>query len=371
MMVFYKISYGNTMQGLDFLLEQLCEKLPEAACQNPVLAPAAAMLLTVGAGAYYYCHRNTGNNNMTADSDKTNEDDHSKLISAINQDNIELAQEYIANMSLEELNKADKDLKTPLYHALHAKKMDIAIALVNRFLEARHSLNTHAPDGKSLFNLPGCTKKLLSLVSKRYTTYACSDISNFSGHINDKLSESKKEEIRSRKSKNIAAENTANMIMPLNGQYTKGQITEAAKHIDKAESAVCTGFALAVADKLLTLFPELKFKLVAHKGSYRSTHVFVVVNCGESDWEIDKLEKKVADQSQNTEEGQSLLEKVAKQSENIFIVDAWLGSLGWKNGTFSFREYLETPDTHAFIEKMKCYFDSTETKNDNKLAIRL
>ncbi len=241
----------------------------------------------------------------------------------------------------------------------------VATKLTEKFLKEKVPMNVMMPNGKSIFQDLNYAKKLISTITSSYREYACSDVSRFPGNINPELSADKKQSIKERKSKNVEAEKLANNVQPLNGSFTRKQIEQCAKAIEKSKSAACTGFALSVADKLLILFPDERIQLISHEGGFRGTHVYVVVNHTGREWNINKLQTIT---SLHTTEAQNKIGEVVAEFENTLFVDTWLASLGWGKGVFILEEYINMKQNCHFIFDGHCTFDSKSIDKSQKLS---
>jgi hypothetical protein len=318
--------------------------------QNPYASLATGTCI-IGAGLLYRYRHGLKSYFSASKTDLLNQ--------AIMQKNEDVASKLIAEMTVDELNQADSNKRTPLYLALnHSRKLTTQI--VNKFLSEKCALNTAKPDGKSLFTSDNLSNKILSVVCGQYKDYHCGDAKRFPGNINPKAD---KEQILARKPKAAferqAAE--ASTIQAYNGHYSRKAIERCAELVDKSKSGACTSFALAMADKLLDLFPNERIEIMGHVGGYRGTHVYVVMNHKGDDWKLNDIENQLADKNLSKEQKSHLIDDVAEQLSGTFVIDPWLASLGWSNGVFTPMQYFEMKVNSHFLFGVETLFDSSKS----------
>lgn len=333
---FVRVNLPDIKTTTDFMLKQASRSY----------APYALGVVGLGIGLYAFQQfRKSRPNNTSATS---------QLVAAIKDKNIEVATKLIEAMTIEELNKANTEQITPLVQALRSSQQ-ISKLIVEKFLKHNAAVNTQKPDGKSIFRSKTLGKRLLGLVTAPYRAYQCSDAKRFPGNIH---ASANKAEILSRKIKDEAAATHSTTIQPYTGNYARAAIQKCATLVDKAQSGACTSFALAVADKLLTLFPHERVEILGHKGGWRGSHVFVVMNHQGEGWKLNDVDAAFKNETLSTSEREQVVDAALVELKDTYIIDPWLASLGWGSGVFDPYEYMDNEPNRHFILNTATYFDS-------------
>jgi hypothetical protein len=182
--------------------------------------------------------------------------------------------------------------------------------------------------------------KDLDNILDQYQTYACSDAATYA-HC---MKPGKQDEIQNRYKhipehiKRLEAQaNSSAQPDPKTKQYTISQITRISKLIDSAKSGCCTTLAISAAQKIITLFPDLRVEIVGSKVERGMTaHCFILIN-------------------RKPIQGELSGEVSPRRSwgNDVLIIDPWLVSLGWK-GVFKANDYPFS----GFLENLTSFFDS-------------
>jgi hypothetical protein len=278
----------------------------------------------------------------------------------------EKAKKIIDSMSCDELNQMSEKKETPLYCSVN-KSRAIAEYILNKFLENKHPLNTTTPDGSSIFTHSALAQRLLSLVTQKYSSFACSDARTFQGNIHANADSDKIiKKLSSMPDSNVRLGTQANMIQPIGGHYSRGAIKKSAELVDSSQIGSCTTFSLAAADKLLTLFPSERIQIVAHKAGHTGSHVYIIMNCQGDEWRFNSKDIDGVKAMTTDEEAADYLDKIAEamvqQLEGAFIVDPWLASLGWSQGIFTPVKYME--HHLGFLADLEFVYDSNLDKKE-------
>lgn len=279
----------------------------------------------------------------------------------------EKAKRIIDSMSCDELNQMSEKKETPLYCSVNNSRV-IAEYILNKFLENKHPVNTTTPDGHSIFTHSGLAQRMLSLITQKYSSFACSDARTFQGNIHPKADSDKIiKKLSTMPDSNVRLGTQANMIQPIGGHYSRGAIKKSAELVDSSQIGSCTTFSLAVADKLLTLFPSERIQVVAHKAGHTGSHVYIIMNCEGDEWRFNSKAMEAAQTMASDEEAAEHLEKIAEamaqQLGEAYIVDPWLASLGWSQGIFTPVKYME--NHLGFLADLEFVYDSNLDKKEN------
>lgn len=358
----------------DFALS-LTDAMYEFAKEN-AYSLAATTLIGGGIGLYYYASRNasTVKVNYVGPTQR-----HQQLYDAIQGKNVDVAADLIAQMSVDDLNQADQNGNTLLLTSLKQSRK-VCELLINKFLQKRSAMNTQMPNGTSIFQDEKLGRRLLAFANGRhnnyacldatrlldattgqYKNYACLDAARFQGNI---ANDADKQVILNRKAADPQAYNQSTQIQPIiKGEFTRKQIQQCAELVDKAKAGVCTTFALAVADKLMVLFPNERIKVVAHNGGADGSHVYVVMNHQAEDWKLNDLKNQSTDGARK-----NLMLKAAEEFDKAYIVDPWLASLGWKDGVFDFANYCH--QFEPFLKSVELRYDTGSISPKNTLTSR-
>lgn len=334
-------------------LRNKAQMVAQAARNHPYIAIGSTVLLG-GLGVYFTFFRGHSATPQEA------------LMDAVRHNQEAQALTLIDNMTIEELNRPAQNGQTVLALGLK-KSRKVCEKLIERSLAENTALNTQMANGTSIFDNPSLTRKLLSYVNGhhkkyscvdatrllgatvgQYKEYACLDATRFRGNINQ---QSDVDEILSRKPFNQMAYTQSIQIQPIRGgKFSRQQIKTCAELVDKSKAGVCTTFALAAADKLLTLFPNERIQVVAHNGGANGSHVYVVMNHHRDHWQLNDLKGKALESDE--------AEQIIQEFEKAYIVDPWLASLGWKDGIFDFDSYAD--QFSGFLYDAEIRFDNQQ-----------
>lgn len=278
------------------------------------------------------------------------------------------AKKIIDSMSCDELNQVSDKKETPIYCSVNKSRV-IAEYILNKFLESKHPLNVITPDGNSIFTHPSLGKRLLLLITQKYSNFACSDARTFRGCIHEDADSNKIiNKLGTMPESNVRLGTQANLIQPIRGHYSRSAIEKCAELVDLSQIGTCTTFSLAVADKLLTLFPSERIQVVAHKGGHTGSHVYIIMNHHGDTWHFNSKEtmdiaKIASDKELNDHLEKKIRDMLQHELKDSFIVDPWLASLGWDQGIFFPIEYA---NSHLrFLADLDFVYDSNLDKKEN------